>query len=95
MVADESDYLGLNDSHEGGKHLGLQDLNELLQKRLCHATRFWSGQQTGVDAWNLPESNHTRMVLRLLQLRDLNEAAQIGYCLELCCRYEEWTMVHE
>jgi hypothetical protein len=90
-MADGLDCLGLNDSREGEKPLGLQDLKEVLQRHLCLAT----GQQTGVDAWNHPESNHTCLVLPLLGLRGLNEAMQTGYYLELCCRYEGWMMIHE
>ena len=78
MVADETDCLGLNDSREGEKPVGLQDLNDVLERYRCLATRFWSGKQTGVDAWNLSESNRTCMTLRLLGLRDLNEAVQTG-----------------
>ena len=84
-MADESGCLGLNDGREGEKSLGLQDLNEVMQRRLCLATWFQSGQQTGVDAWNRSKSNHIRMVLRLLGPRDLNEAVQSGCHLELCC----------
>ena len=85
MVADESDCLGLNGSREGEEPLGLQNLNEVMQGCLCRATWCWSGQQAGVDAWNRSESGHTCMVLRLLGLRDLNEATQTGCCLERCC----------
>ena len=30
-----------------------------------------------------------------LGLRDLNEASQTGYCLEICCCHEEWMVIHE